>query len=128
MDYKNTIQRKLANPQTKPQLRNLQFRKQKTKTTSRIFSQANLANVIWSAVSHRAHDTESISSLADLYNSSLLAHFCLLSINAGSSASKCASCLACRGQRTGINQRNTYFVNLLLFSFLIQVNGRQKKN
>uniref|UniRef100_A0A2P2J3C9 Uncharacterized protein n=1 Tax=Rhizophora mucronata TaxID=61149 RepID=A0A2P2J3C9_RHIMU len=44
---------------------------------------------------HLIHDTESISSLAALYNSSLLTQFCLLSINVGSSSNNSASCLPC---------------------------------
>ena len=42
---------------------------------------------------HRTQETESISSLAALYSSSLFAHCCLLSINAGSSSNICDSCL-----------------------------------
>lgn len=42
--------------------------------------------------SHRSHDTESISSLAALYNSSLFTHCCLLSINVGSSSNNVPSC------------------------------------
>lgn len=45
---------------------------------------------------HLTQATESISSLADLYSSSLLAHCSRRSINAGSSSSNCTSCLACR--------------------------------
>jgi len=43
--------------------------------------------------SHLAQDTASISSRADLYSSSLLAHPSLRSIKAGSSSNKAKSCL-----------------------------------
>lgn len=42
--------------------------------------------------SHLIQDTESISSLADLYSSSRFAHCCLLSIKAGSSSNNRPSC------------------------------------
>jgi len=48
---------------------------------------------IYKSTLYRAHDTESTSSLAALYNSSRFAHCCLLSINAGSSSNNCESCL-----------------------------------
>jgi len=47
---------------------------------------------------HRVHDTESISSRADLYSSSLLKHCNLRSMRAGSSSRSTASCLACKKQ------------------------------
>lgn len=48
---------------------------------------------------HLTHATESTSSLADLYNSSLLAHCSLRSIKAGSSSNNCTSCLLCMQNR-----------------------------
>ena len=47
---------------------------------------------------HRVHDTESISSRADLYSSSLLKHCNLRSMRAGSSSRSTASCLACKNK------------------------------
>ena len=54
------------------------------------------------------HATESISSLADLYSSSLFQHCCRRSIIAGSSSSRCANSPACsRPYQTDKNRVNS---------------------
>lgn len=73
--------------------------------------------------SHRSHDTESISSLAALYNSSLFAHCCLLSINVGSSSNNvpqlCTLNMAKANLLQPLHHQRNYFMNMFVLSFCL---------